>query len=185
MKTLLAVMLSITVSNVIWPLNPSPEPGDPYVIINKQSNELGYVEDGELKRKYKVATGKKETLTPEGEFTVIVKAIRPYYRKSDIKGGDPKNPLGSRWIGFDAENTNGRVYGIHGTNRPSSIGSYVSNGCVRMFNEEVNQLFEEVEMGTKVWIESSPKSLHQIARSRNLLFDRKPVYIEEDLGKLL
>lgn len=178
---MMTLFLSLTLSNILWPLNPLPAPGDPYIIINKKSNELVYVEDGEITHHYRVATGKKDSLTPEGEFTVTVKAVRPYYRKLDIKGGDPNNPLGSRWIGFDAENTNGRVYGIHGTNRPNSIGFYVSNGCVRMHNKEVNELFEQVEIGTKVWIESSPKSMEQIAKSKQLFFDNKTVYVEEDI----
>ncbi|RSL32084.1 L,D-transpeptidase [Salibacterium salarium] len=160
-----------------------PEAGDPYIIINKQTNKLAFVTEGHIKSEYPVATGKNETLTPEGEFTITVQAIRPYYRKLDIKGGDPKNPLGTRWIGFDANNTNGRIYGIHGTNRPESIGTYVSNGCIRMKNKDVNELFEEMENGIKVWIEKSPKSLKQIAGERGVLEVPKPLYLEEDLKK--
>ncbi|SDI39098.1 L,D-transpeptidase catalytic domain [Alteribacillus persepolensis] len=178
------LILSIFIQSVLWPLNPVPESGDPYIIINKQINQLGYVENGELAYVYHVATGKTEELTPEGEFTVTVKAIRPYYRKLNIKGGDPKNPLGSRWIGFDADNTNGRIYGIHGTNRPESIGRYISNGCIRMKNEEVNELFDQVEIGTKVWIEQSGRSLAQIAAERGLYYGKKPYYLEKDLDTL-
>ncbi|WP_240377616.1 L,D-transpeptidase [Bacillus piscicola] len=181
MKILLAFWM---LSSVLWPLNLEPVAGDPYIIINKQTNELIYIKEGEIVSRYRVATGKEKSLTPEGEFTVTVKAIRPYYRKLDIKGGDPDNPLGSRWIGFDAENTNGRIYGIHGTNRPSSIGHYVSNGCVRLLNEHVNELFEKVEIGTKVWIGTTPKTAQQIAKERGVLFDSKPLYVEEDLKSL-
>ncbi|MGY4690216.1 L,D-transpeptidase [Salibacterium sp. K-3] len=175
--------LMLAVFSVLWPLNPVPDAGDPYIIINKAANKLAFVHEGTIQKQYPVATGKKEELTPEGEFTIIVKAVRPYYRRLDIKGGDPENPLGSRWIGFDAERTNGRVYGIHGTNRPASIGKYVSNGCVRMKNEDVNELFEKVENGVKVWIESSPESMETIAEKRGILHDRKPFYLQEDLNR--
>ncbi|MFB4164626.1 L,D-transpeptidase [Alteribacillus sp. JSM 102045] len=184
MKLYNSALISIIFQSILWPLNPMPEAGDPFIVINKQTNQLAFVEDGEIIHKHHVATGKTDLLTPEGEFTVIVKAIRPYYRKLDIKGGDPKNPLGSRWIGFDAENTNGRVYGIHGTNRPESIGRHISNGCIRMKNEEVNQLFKKVKPGTKVWIEKSPKSLLQIVKEKGLLYGDKPYYLEEDLKDL-
>ncbi|SFP24278.1 L,D-transpeptidase [Salibacterium halotolerans] len=177
-------LLFMFVLSVLWPLNTAPEAGDPYIIINKSSNTLAYIHEGRIVEEYPVATGKKEELTPEGEFTVIVKAVRPYYRKKDIKGGSPDNPLGSRWIGFDADNTNGRVYGIHGTNRPSSIGGYVSNGCVRMRNQDVNELFEKVENGVDVWIESSTQSMEALAEKRGVLYDRKPFYLQEDLKKL-
>ncbi|MFZ4452164.1 L,D-transpeptidase [Salibacterium aidingense] len=178
------MFLVLAVFSVLWPLNPQPDSGDPYVIINKKTNKLAFVKDGYVEDIYPVATGKTEELTPEGEFTIIVKAVRPYYRKTDKKGGAPDNPLGSRWIGFDADNTNGRVYGIHGTNRPESIGRYVSNGCVRMRNEEVNELFQKVENGVKVWIESSPRSIEKIARERGVLHVPKPLYLEEDLKQL-
>ncbi|SFL68932.1 L,D-transpeptidase [Salibacterium qingdaonense] len=177
-------LLVMIVLSVLWPLNPVPEPGDPYIIINKNSNTLAFIDNGSIVKEYPVATGRKEELTPEGEFTIVVKAVRPYYRKLDIKGGDPDNPLGSRWIGFDAENTNGRIYGIHGTNRSSSIGGYVSNGCVRMHNDDVNELFENVENGVKVWIESSSRSMEAAAKKRGVLFDRKPLYLNEDLKSM-
>ncbi|MFB5661542.1 L,D-transpeptidase [Alteribacillus sp. HJP-4] len=170
--------------SLLWPLNSEPEPGDPYIIINKQTNHLVYIEDGEIGNPYPVGTGKKQDMTPEGEFTVVVKAVRPYYRKLNIAGGDPKNPLGSRWIGFDADETNGRIYGIHGTNRPESIGHYVSQGCVRMRNEEVDELFERVKEGTKVLIVNENKSFAALAAERHLIPSEKPYYLEEDLGHL-
>ncbi len=71
----------------VWPLGENPLPNDPYIIINKQSNELAYIQNKEIKQIIKVATGKTVDLTPEGEFTVTVKAVNPYYRRSNIEGG--------------------------------------------------------------------------------------------------
>ena len=61
----------------VWPLGENPLPNDPYIIINKQSNELAYIQNKEIKQIIKVATGKTVNLTPEGEFTVTVKAVNP------------------------------------------------------------------------------------------------------------
>jgi lipoprotein-anchoring transpeptidase ErfK/SrfK len=62
-----------------------------------------------------------------------------------IAGGSPKNPMGAR-----ALTLSGGKYAIHGTNRPSSIGTDASYGCIRMFNEDVVDLYGRVTIGTKV-----------------------------------
>ncbi|WP_028783138.1 L,D-transpeptidase [Thalassobacillus devorans] len=130
----------------------SPEIAEPFVIVNKATNQLAFFEKGKLEEVYTVATGATEELTPTGLFTITVKAKDPYYRKKNIPGGDPENPLGSRWIGFDAKGTDGRIYGIHGTNQPSSIGKNVSQGCIRSYNNQVEELYERVPIGTKILI---------------------------------
>lgn len=157
------LLLFLFLQSPIWPLGENPLPGDPYLIINKQTNELAFVNDNEVKETHRVATGMTEELTPEGEFTVIVKAVDPYYRKKDIPGGDKNNPLGTRWIGFDAEGTDGRTYGIHGTNNNNSIGSYVTQGCVRLQNKEVEVLYDKIPLGTKVLITNTNQSFEQLA----------------------
>ena len=62
-----------------------------------------------------------------------------------IPGGAPENPMGARVLTLS-----GGKYAIHGTNRPESIGTYASYGCVRMFNEDVIDLFRRVGVGTPV-----------------------------------
>ena len=63
--------------------------------------------------------------------------------------GGPENPLGARAIYLFA---NGRdtMFRIHGTNEPQSIGSAASSGCIRMLNQEVSELYDEVRLGDKV-----------------------------------
>jgi lipoprotein-anchoring transpeptidase ErfK/SrfK len=136
----------------------------PLIIINKAINKLALIRNGKMEAVYPVATGVNTSLTPEGLFTVTVKVKNPYYRKKNIPGGAPDNPLGTRWIGFNARGTDGRIYGIHGTNNPPSIGKYVSQGCVRMYNHEVEQLYEKVPIGTKVVIVRSNESFYTIAK---------------------
>lgn len=153
----------------IWPLGPNPLPGDPFVIVNKTTNEMALVNKNRIQTVVNVATGKTEELTPEGIFTITVKAPNPYYRKKDIPGGSPENPLGTRWIGFDAEETDGRIYGLHGTNQPESIGKNVSNGCIRLQNEAIESLYDLIPLGTKIVVVKSNKNFEEIAREHHAL----------------
>ncbi|WP_174734208.1 L,D-transpeptidase [Mesobacillus harenae] len=157
-----ALLFSLTVISPIWPLGPNPISGDPFVIVNKETNEVALIRENRVQTVVSAATGKTEELTPEGLFTVTVKAKNPYYRKRDIPGGDENNPLGTRWIGFDAKDTDGRTYGLHGTNDPNSIGKYVSLGCIRLQNEAIVSLFDYIPVGTKVLVTRSSKSFEQL-----------------------
>ncbi len=62
-----------------------------------------------------------------------------------IAGGSPSNPMGPR-----ALTLTGGEYAIHGTNRPGSVGTYASYGCIRMYNGDIVDLFERVRVGTRV-----------------------------------
>lgn len=166
MRLLLAIILF---ASPIWPLGRNPIQGDPFIIVNKETNQLAYIDNGKIQATFPVATGKTTELTPEGLFNVTVKAKNPYYRKKNIPGGDPRNPLGTRWIGFDAEGTDGRIYGIHGTNRPSSIGKYISNGCIRMHNRNVEYLFDKAPIGTKVLVVKTKKSFNRLGKEYGAL----------------
>ena len=68
---------------------------------------------------------------------------------------DPMNPIGEHWIGImgvEASNQNFMGYGIHGTIEPNSIGKSVSNGCLRMVNAHVIDLYNRVELGAQVTV---------------------------------
>jgi lipoprotein-anchoring transpeptidase ErfK/SrfK len=62
-----------------------------------------------------------------------------------IPGGASNNPMGAR-----ALTLSGGKYAIHGTNRPESVGTYASYGCIRMLNEDIVDLFKRVNVGTEV-----------------------------------
>lgn len=168
MTSKLLLMLLLIVSPV-WPLGENPLVGDPYIIVNKGTNEMAYIVGGKVDQVYKVATGRTEDLTPEGEFSIVVKAKNPYYRRKNIEGGVKENPLGTRWIGFDAEGTDGRIYGIHGNNNPDSIGQYITGGCVRMFNEEVEDLFLKIPYGAKVFITTTDKDFVSLGKEKGAI----------------
>ncbi|MFL6562068.1 MAG: L,D-transpeptidase family protein [Bacillus sp. (in: firmicutes)] len=137
--------------------------GGKFIIINKATNRLAYYANGQLQKQFKVGTGRSQSYTPEGRFKIVNKIKnRPYY-KGHIPGGDPRNPLGNRWLGLNARGTWGTTYAIHGNNNPSSIGGYVSSGCIRMYDNEVEWLFNQVPTGTTVIITSSGKSFNSIA----------------------
>ncbi|MFC4077136.1 L,D-transpeptidase family protein [Salinithrix halophila] len=120
------------------------------VEINKTTNQLTLYKNGVVRRTYPVATGRTPDRTPEGTFRIIVKFNKPGWK--GIPGGKPNNPLGARWLGLQVNGDKGRTYGIHGTNRPESIGSHASNGCIRMYNKDVIALYNTVPTGTQVTI---------------------------------
>jgi lipoprotein-anchoring transpeptidase ErfK/SrfK len=65
-----------------------------------------------------------------------------------IKGGSPRNPMGEA-----ALTLSGGEYAIHGTNMPGSVGGFVSYGCIRMYNQDILDLFARVSVGTSVTVE--------------------------------
>lgn len=141
------------------------------IIINKAINKLAFYENGKLVREFKVATGRSQELTPEGKFKIVNKIVNRPYFKENIPGGDPRNPLGNRWLGLDARGTWGTTYAIHGNSNPASIGTYASSGCVRMYDEEVEWLFDHIQKNTTVFITSSTKSFKDIALANQLFND--------------
>ena len=158
------------------------------IIINKSNNQLAYYNNGKLVKKLKVGTGRSKSLTPEGKFKIVNKIVnRPYY-KGKIRGGDPGNPFGNRWLGLNARGTWGTTYAIHGNNNPSSIGGYVSSGCIRMYDEEVDWLFDQVPINTPVVITTSSKSFNSIAAANGFHVtgdDSIPVVSVNNNGQIL
>lgn len=135
------------------------------IIINKKVNKLAFIKNGLVVKIFPVATGRRPGYTPEGNFRVVRKLVKPAYRKLRIPGGSPRNPLGLRWLGFNARGTSGGTYGIHGTNNPRSIGKYASGGCIRMFNNDVIWLYDRVPVNTPVEIINRAWDLEQKSAS--------------------
>lgn len=120
------------------------------VVVNKSQNTLMLIYGGEFFKMYSVGTG-KEGSTPEGVFKITTRLIDPpwYHGGELIPPDDPRNILGSRWMGFSDPYAD---YGIHGTTEPETIGSQSSAGCIRMHNGEVKELFDLLPRGTKVTV---------------------------------
>ncbi|MGE1198114.1 L,D-transpeptidase [Priestia megaterium] len=132
------------------------------IIINKKTNQLAYFHNGKLEKTYSVATGKTWSDTPVGFFKIVNKIKnRPYYT-GHIAGGASNNHLGSRrWLGGLMQT---EQPAIHGNNSEDSIGKYVSHGCVRMHNADVEELFNKVAVGTSVTITYSSKTFEELAK---------------------
>jgi len=113
--------------------------------INIPSHTLKLYKDDTLMKEYPVCLGKRPTPTPEGEYRVIYKTINPYWINKDVVvPPGPRNPLGARWIGIS------KKIGIHGNNKPESIGTYASAGCIRMYNRDAEELYALVPLDTPV-----------------------------------
>lgn len=126
-----------------------------FIVVNKTKKILTVYKKGEVHKKYPVAVGKAKTPTPNHKFNIINKIKDPYWggmggKFKPVKGGAPNNPLGKRWLGLSTEKYRG--YGIHGNSQPFSIGQYISAGCIRMINEDVEELFEYIPVKTNVWV---------------------------------
>lgn len=118
--------------------------------INLASRMLTVYEGNAKIAMYPVGVGKVATPSPTGFYKIQNKEENPMWidpgdTDNRIESG-PGNPLGYRWLGFNG------TYGIHGTNHPESVGYYVSNGCIRMHEEDVEQVYSKVAIGTPVTV---------------------------------
>ncbi len=128
-----------------------------YLTVNRSSFELKLWENLELAKTYTVAIGAAGYDTPTGEYAIQNKAVDPTWSVPDsdwagnlagkvVPGGAANNPLKARWMGiFDGA-------GIHGTDDTSSLGSAASHGCVRMAVSDVIELYDQVPVGTPIYI---------------------------------
>lgn len=138
---------------------PAPAPAAaatlPVKLVLRLRERRVYVYRGDrVEISYPVAIGKPSTPTPTGTFQVFQMIKDPIWRNpwtGQVTRPGANSALGLRWIGFN-QRPNG-IIGFHGTPTVNSIGRAASNGCVRMRNEHVVELFEKVHMGATVVVE--------------------------------
>ena len=133
------------------------------IVIDTNAKFLYLVEDRSTARRYAIAVG-REGLQFKGSVTVGDKQEWPrwiptkemqqrepkkYGQYKDGMDGGPDNPLGARAI-YLYQGKQDTHLRIHGTNQPQSIGSAASNGCFRMINDHVMDLYRRVKLGTPV-----------------------------------
>jgi lipoprotein-anchoring transpeptidase ErfK/SrfK len=126
------------------------------IVIRTSERRLYLVLPGERALRYPVGVGKAGKQW-QGQAQIVAKFIKPAWMppaevKHDvpgipdyIPGGVPSNPMGAA-----AMVLTGGEYAIHGTNRPGSVGGFVSYGCIRMLNPDISDLYERVSIGTTV-----------------------------------
>ena len=118
------------------------------IVVDKSQNILMLKSDDEIIKTYTVSTGANNS-TPTGTFKVVNKLQNPTWFKAGavVPAGSSDNVLGTRWLGFDLSG-----YGIHGTVDPQNLGKQVTQGCVRMANTDVEELYIIIPVGTEVTI---------------------------------
>ena len=130
--------------------------GDFTIRVSKSKNTLDLLLGGKLFKRYPVGTGEFGK-TPAVEFTLVDKIVEPpWTRPSDgkqIEYGDPENVLGTRWMAIKSDDHPELTgFGIHGTWERDSIGKQSSAGCIRLLNEDVEELFDLVPRKTRIII---------------------------------
>jgi lipoprotein-anchoring transpeptidase ErfK/SrfK len=118
------------------------------VLIDRSDNTLAVLSGENVFKVYSVSTGENNS-TPLGTFTIVNKLVNPVWYKAGavIPSNSPKNALGSRWLGISRKG-----YGIHGTRDPGGIGKHCTAGCIRMLNQDVEEVFSILPPGTEVKI---------------------------------
>jgi hypothetical protein len=127
-----------------------------YLTLDRSSFTLRLWKNLELAKTYTVAVGAEGFATPEGLYQIESMEENPVWNvpESDWAGSlagqtippGPENPIKARWMGiFEGA-------GIHGTEETSSLGTAASHGCVRMSIPDVEELYEEVEIGTPIYL---------------------------------
>ncbi len=106
------------------------------IFIEIEDKTLYLLENGKCIKEYRIASGMSGLPSPLGCWKIVEK-------------GDWGEGFGGRWMGLDVP---WGIYGIHGTLADESIGSAASHGCIRMFSEDVAELYRLVPTGTDVVI---------------------------------
>ena len=127
------------------------------VTVDRGGFRLSLFKDLKRVRVYPIAVGQAGLETPAGLYKIQNKAVNPAWHVPNspwagslagtvIPGGTPQNPIKSRWLGvYDG-------VGVHGTDARGSIGTNASHGCIRMLIEDVEKLYDEVPVGTPIYI---------------------------------
>jgi hypothetical protein len=140
-----------------------------HLVLDRRRRRLLVINSGALLRQFPVAVGMPGWETPVGSFAVTEKRVDPSWEHPTTgkrTAAGPENPLGSRWIGFMVDcqgrkasdgdqvlDIKGCVQaGFHGTPHRWTVGRAVSHGCVRLYDEDVQALFDMVSVGTPVTV---------------------------------
>jgi lipoprotein-anchoring transpeptidase ErfK/SrfK len=135
----------------VWAQNPT------IVTVAHDARTVRVFDHGKVTATYRVAVGDPKFPTPRGRFVVQTMQVNPTWNVPQsawagdlagqtIPGGDPRNPLVARWIGFSGS------VGFHGTKDLASLGNAASHGCVRMNPSDVIDLYKRVRVGTPVLV---------------------------------
>jgi lipoprotein-anchoring transpeptidase ErfK/SrfK len=127
-----------------------------YLTIDRAAFQLRLWKNLNLVKTYTIAVGQQGLETPAGTYTIDDKQVNPSWHVPDsawagslagqVIPPGPEDPIKARWMGF----FNGA--GIHGTDELTSLGTAASHGCVRMSIPDVEELYDQVPLGTPIYI---------------------------------
>jgi hypothetical protein len=129
------LVIFLCIAIVLFPI---PAYAEKEIHINLWHRTLQLQENGKVLKTYRIGVGTRDTPSPMGVFKIIDKSKNWY------------DGFGPRWMQLS---TPWGAFGIHGTDQPHSIGGYVSEGCIRMYDHQVEELYDLIPMGTKVTID--------------------------------
>jgi LysM repeat protein len=118
-------------------------------VVHKTRNEMEVTLNHRFFKRYLVGTG-TDSSTPEGEYLITLRLRNPIWYRPDgatIPYGDPENLLGTHYLKLNVSGI-----GLHGTWEPESVGSQSSAGCVRLVNQDIEELYHLLPEGTVVII---------------------------------
>ena len=149
------------------------------LVVNLAELAVYHFQNGVFLRRYPLAAGRRDWETPTGNYKILNKIKNPTWRVpesiqwemwdrgqeviTEVPPG-PKNPLGAYWMATSAEGV-----GFHATTSPWSVGRYASHGCFRMLRDHIEELFNQIEVGTPVKIMYKPVKLAVTSDNRVFL----------------
>ncbi|PHC34716.1 hypothetical protein COF09_31795 [Bacillus toyonensis] len=139
------IVIFIIVCSCIPPVQASTRTSH-YIIIKQSEQKLYYTKGKLLLKLFSVTIRHDDNPTLTGRFTVV-------YKEENIVGGASNNQPGTKWLGLNIYETEGKTYGIHGTNPVGIMGMKISARCIQMNNADVELLYAHVEKGTPVIIQ--------------------------------
>ncbi len=155
------------------------------IIINIGDLRLYYF-NGEIIKTYPIGIGRSGWETPLGKSTIIDKKKNPIWippesvREEDpelpkVVAAGPDNPLGTRAIYLSMPS-----YLLHGTNKPYGVGMKVSHGCIRLYPEHIEELYDLVKIKTKVNIIDQPIKAGWLNNELFIEVHKLPKYVREN-----
>ncbi len=132
------------------------------IVINLPEMRLYVYNKGTLLQSHPIGVGREGLSTPVGRTTIVRKVVGPIWRPTDRMrqehpelpaevGPGPENPMGTHamYLGWPQ-------YAIHGTDKPYAIGRRASSGCIRMYPEDIIQVYPAVDTGSSVTVVNQP-----------------------------
>ena len=142
------------------------------LVLNIPARKLLLFNSGSVIKEYSVGVGSSLAPTPLGEFKIVRRIHNPAwvnpYRQSKIIAPGETNPIGRYWLGF-AMNKKNQEYGFHATTDLNSVGKASTHGCIRLYPQDMQELFNLVSVNTSVHVIYNPVEVQEF---QNKLFVR-------------